>query len=339
MTARTKDGCLVVGVDIGATKVALMATDIVSGDDLGRDRFPTPATAGPERMIEEICSAIERLVAETGQARECLGAIGLAVPGQVDVHAGRVLFAGNLDDWKDVPLRDIVRQRLEVPAYIDQDANVAALGERWRGAATKLHDFVFLSLGTGVGAGVVINGRLHRGAHHAAGEVGNFIMGRQYLGRDRHGHGNLERLIGSPTIRATARRQTGRELKPKHALTEARRDPRLTSQAERVADNLAIVVVNVAALLDPEAIIFGGGTAAAGADLLDRVSGRVERELAKPPMLMLSALGEDAQLHGAVFGALWQLNPKLALEEGPWETLVSDEPIGSSTGVVPQPQR
>jgi len=338
MTKTAKDGRLVVGVDIGATKVALMATDIVTGDNLGQHWFPTPATAGPERMIAEICHAIERLVAETGQARECLGAIGLAVPGQVDVDAGQVIFAGNLDGWQDVPLRDIVRQRLAVPAYIDQDANVAALGERWRGAAKGLHDFVFLSLGTGVGAGVVINGRLHRGAHHAAGEVGNFLMGRQYLGRDRQGHGNLERLIGSPTIRATARRQTGRELKPKHVLTEARRDPRLAPQAERVADNLAIAVVNIAALLDPEAIVFGGGTAAAGADLLDRVSGRVARELAAPPTLMLSALGEDAQLHGAVFGALWQLNPELALEEGPWETL-ADEPVESTTGRIPHPRR
>src|SRR5262249_61782043 len=106
--------------------------------------------------------------------------------------------AGNLTGWKDVPLRGILTRRFDAPIWIEQDAKAAALGERWRGSARKMHNFVFLALGTGIGAGVVINGRLHRGDNNAAGEGGNFGMGRQHLGKERRGDGGLELLIGGP---------------------------------------------------------------------------------------------------------------------------------------------
>ena len=178
-----------------------------------------------------------------------------------------------------------------------------------------MNNVVFLALGTGIGAGLVINGRLHRGFHHAAGEVGNFIMGREFLGQERGGHGNLELLVGSPAIREEARDAAGEELNAAEAIEQADEDERLQRVADEVADYVAMAAINIAALLDPEAIVFGGGTSAAGDDLLEPVRERVERELAVRPKLLRSALGEDAQLHGAVFGALWRLNPELALRE------------------------
>lgn len=314
-TAKTQARDLVVGVDIGGTKTALMVNDTAQGDEIARDTFSTPADAGPEALIDRVCAAVERLVAETGRSVEQVCALGVAVPGQVDLDDGVVLLAGNLAGWRDVPLRGMLQRRYDVPVWMDQDANAAALGERWRGAARKMHNFVFLALGTGIGAGVIINGRLHRGYHNAAGEVGNFVMGRQNLGKDRRGHGNLELLIGGPAIRREARKVVRRKLSAAQAIDLADKDRRLKPVADRVADYLAIAVINIAALLDPQAIIFGGGTASAGPDLIDRVRVRVERELRVVPALMHSVLGEDAQLHGAVFGALWELDPKLALRE------------------------
>jgi glucokinase len=142
------------------------------------------------------------------------------------------------------------------------------------------------------------------------------IMGRGYLGRRRGGHGNLELLIGSPAIREEAKEATGRKVKAAaETFTRAERDGRLEDVADKAADYIAMTVINIVTLLDPEAVIFGGGTAAAGEPLLDRVRARVERELSVRPALIRSTLGEDAQLHGAVFGALWQLDPDLALRE------------------------
>jgi glucokinase len=294
-------------VDIGGTKVALMVSNVGTGQELARDRFPTPTDLGPEAMIEQLGEAIGKVVDEADRPRSDLRAVGVAVPGPVDPSDGRVILAGNLKGWTDVPLRARLCRGLDVPVWVEEDANAAAIGERWRGCATSLRTFVFLALGTGIGAGIIVDGRLHHGAHNMADEVGNFLMGREYLGRDRGGHGNLERLIGSPAIKERAKRDARQDLPAGAAIAGANGDRRLEAVAERVSDYLTIAVVNIAVFLDPEAIILGGGTAAAGDDLLDRLRPRVEQELRTPPALMHSALGEDAQLHGATFGALEQI--------------------------------
>lgn len=306
---------IVVGVDIGGSKIALLVTDVATGNDLLDERYPTPADAGPTAMLEELFDTIRALVAKAGRRPEDLRALGIAVPGYVDVERGRAVRAGNLAGWRDVPLRDIVGYEMGLPAYVDNDAAAAALGEKWRGAAKQMHNFVFLALGTGVGAGVMINGRLHRGFHHAAGEVGNFIMSRRALNKDRGGHGDLELRIGGPAVQEQTEVAAGKKLKVKDTFKQADDDRRLLKVAERLADYIAMTVINITALLDPEAIIFGGGGSSAGEPLIERVRERVERELSICPALMRSTLGEDAQLHGAVFGALWQLHPELALRE------------------------
>ncbi len=140
-------------------------------------------------------------------------------------------------------------------------------------------------------------------------------MSRAHLGKNRDGHGDLEQLIGSPVIRAQARQVTRQRLSAASAISQARTDRRLRPLSRRVVDYLAMTVINLTAVLDPQAIIFGGGTVSAGDDFLERVRERVEREIRFVPALMRSVLGEDAQLHGAVFGALWEREPNLALRE------------------------
>jgi glucokinase len=309
------DTGLVVGIDVGGTKIALLATDVASGDDLAQDRFPTPVDVGPATFIEMLVALVQALVKTAGRSPRSLRAIGIAMPGQVDFDHGRVISAGNLEGWEDIPLRDIVSRALEVPVFVEQDANAAALGERWRGGARKMHNFVFLALGTGVGAGVVVNGRLHRGYHNAAGELGDMIMARSYLGKERVGHGNLERLVGGRGIRRTAQRITGEKLGTGEALARSEADPRLKPVAARVADFVAMAIIGISVVLDPEAVFIGGGTIAAGDWFIGEIRDRVRRELAHPPAIMQSVLGEDAQLHGAVFGALSELDPELALRE------------------------
>jgi glucokinase len=311
----TPGGGVVVGVDVGGTKTALMATDVASGEDLAVETFATPAEVGPEAMIDGLGGAIERIVEAAGRRREDLRAAGVAVPGHVAIEAGRVVAAGNLVGWSDVPLRDLLGRKLGVPVWVDQDANAAALGERWRGGTKEMHNVVFLTLGTGIGAAVMINGRLRRGFHAAAGEVGNFVMGREFLGQKEGRHGNLELLVGGPAIRRRAEEATGEEMSAAEALRRAKEDERLAPLAAEVADYVAMATIAIVALLDPEAIVFGGGTSEAGEALIEPVRERVERELTMRPALMRSVLGKDAQLHGAVFGALWELDPDLALRE------------------------
>ena len=314
-TALDADQGVVVGVDIGGTKTALLVTDIAGGEDLAGDRYPTPADAGPTAMVAELVAAIRRLVEQADRPPEALKAVGVAMPGYVDVESGRVIRAGNLAGWQDVPLRDVLNRELGLPAYVDNDASMGALGEKWRGAAKRMNNYVFLAFGTGVGAGIMVNGRMHRGYHNAAGEVGSFLMSRRALGTERDGHGDLELRIGGPAVAELSARTVGEPLKLQGLFADARLDSRLRRLSGRLADYAAMAAINITALLDPEAIIFGGGGGATNEPLLEAVRRRVERELDICPAMMLSALGEDAQLHGAVFGALWQLDPNLAQRE------------------------
>jgi glucokinase len=297
----------ILGVDVGGTKTALLAWDLAADAMLVQDAFDTPAEAGPAALVERVAEESRRLLAGCARGLDDLRAVGMAVPGLVDDAAGRVLTAGNLSGWTDVPLRGLLADRFGAPAAIEHDANAAALGERWRGAAQGMATFAFIALGTGVGAGIVVDGRLHRGAHHAAGELGDLVVGRHFLGQDRGGQGNLANLIGGKTLRRRAQRVTGAELSAAEAITYAEEDAALARLADEVADYLAITAIAVAAILDPEAIIVGGGTAEAGEDLLDPVRERMAREVAAPPVLIASALGPEAQLYGAVFCAMEEL--------------------------------
>ena len=292
------------GVDIGGTKTAMLAWDLTTEAVLAEDVFPTPTEIGPEAMVDCLVSAIDTLLAGCGQERANLLGIGVAVPGLVDAGAGVVLTAGNLAGWSRVPLRDLLETQLRIPVVIEHDANLAALGERWRGAARNLESFAFVALGTGIGVGIVLNGQLHRGAHHAAGELGDLVVGREYLGQERGGQGNLAQLIGGKTLRRRAKQATGDDLSAAEAISHANEDAELAAVADEVADCLAMAIIAIAALLDPEAIIVGGGTAEAGEDLLDPVRERVAREVPAPPVIIASAFGSEAQLYGAVFAAL-----------------------------------
>ena len=304
--AKRLHGDVVVGVDIGGTKTALLAWACASQTVLAHDVFATPTEIGPEAMVDRLVEAIETLLTQCGQTSTNLRAIGVAGPGLVDAQAGMVLTAGNLAGWTQVPLCDLLQDRLDLPVAIEQDANAAALGERWRGAAQDLATFAFVALGTGIGVGIVLNGQLYRGAHHAAGELGDLVVGREFLGQDRGGQGNLAQLIGGKTLRGRAHEATGDDLRSAEVITRAEEDVALAVMADEVVDYLAMAIIATAALLDPEAIIVGGGTAEAGEDLLEPVRERVAREVPAPPVLIASALGADAQLYGAVFAAFQQ---------------------------------
>ncbi len=290
----------VVGVDMGGTKTAVWVWDTEAEKPLGDHRFPTRCEVGPEALLTEVCSEVHALLEETQTRRDALLAVGVAVPGCVDAE-GTVLDGGRLLGWRGLPLREQLAKRFGVPAFVEQDANAAALGELWRGGARQLRDFVFLALGTGtgtgtgIGAGLVLGGALHRGAHCAAGEVGDLFH--------PNGH-RVSSVVGGRVIRDRVEKALGERLGTSEALRFAQQDAELEPVAEEVFDYVALTVIAVASLIDPEAVILGGGTATVGQLLVEEVRGRVEAELRVVPEIKLSALGESAQLYGAVFGAL-----------------------------------
>jgi glucokinase len=284
---------VLIAVDIGGTKTALMVADAHTHEPLAIERFKTDRDASPEATADVLKSRAEQLLQREGLAKRRIRAVGAAVPGQVD-HLGHILVAGNLG-WSDAPFREYLARAFHVPAYVEHDANAAAIGERWKGHATHINDFVFLALGTGIGAGLFLGGHLHRGAHHAAGEIGNMLLRRRPI-EMRPGDDNLSEKVGSQAIKERA------GAPPNVPAKEVLEDPDAAKVAERVADEVAAAVINICTVVDPELIVVGGGTATDA--LLTRVRYRVSEELLFKPELLRSALGEEAQLYGALFGAL-----------------------------------
>lgn len=315
--ATSKPRSIAVGIDIGGTKVALLAEEIRPGDDndkynyktaeIARRRFATPEGIDPGGIIELLRDEIAAMLTEAGRDMSEIAAVGAAVPGLVDEN-GHLLAAGNLG-WSDFPFRARLAEILGVPAFVEHDANAAALGERWIGHARDLHSFVFLALGTGIGAGLFLDGRLYRGAHHAAGELGDLIPGRGGLGKTPIKARPLSEFIGSGAIREIARDASGEDLDAASFIRagQSGENSELKPLAEKVVDYIAIAVISLITVVDPEAIIFGGGTSSAGDELIERVRDRVRNRVHEIPKLLRSALGEDAQLHGAIYGALTQI--------------------------------
>ncbi|HEY8491620.1 MAG TPA: ROK family protein [Dehalococcoidia bacterium] len=308
----------VVGLDVGGSKVAA-ALGGETGVALARVRVETDLSS-EAATLESIFGAVDRLLAEAGLGAGDLAGIGVAVPGEVDHRRGTVRRAVNLR-WREVRLADRLRRRYAVPALCDNDANLAALGEWSFGAGREAAVLVYVSVGTGIGAGIVVDGRIHRGAGGAAGEIGHAVVlpdgPRCACGL----HGCLEALASGPAIAAAARDAIahGRDssLRPPGtdpvaitasdvARAAAAGDPLAREVMARAAEHLAYALIFLARTLDPDRMVLGGGVAAgAGAAFLTPVRKALEGVAgftghALADRLAISELGEDAGLLGAV---------------------------------------
>ena len=270
-----------------------------SGRDVYADKLKTPASAGVEGIIRLVDEQIDNLPG----GRSSIRSVG--VPGHVD-PAGHVLCAGNLKGWVNVPLRTLLEDRYRAPVFVERDANCGAIGEKWRGAAVEMNDFVFLALGTGVGAGLFLDGRVYRGAHHAAGEAGDMVFPMHRGEKDRPA--TVSDVVGKRAIKKKVKRVTGEKMSAAEALEQSRRRPRIERATRDVVEYLSTSVVAICSLLDPEAILFGGGTSEAGEALLERIRQRVPPRLLLRARLLLAGLGSDSQLYGALWGAMKAAN-------------------------------
>jgi glucokinase len=281
---------VVVGVDIGGSKIAVLARDASSNRKLYENKLKTPADQGVEAILKLLDGEIEKIPG----GRSSLEALGIAIPGHVD-DRGHVMCAGNLKGWVNVPLRSYLVKRYHVPAFVERDANCGAIGEKWRGAARSLEDFVFLALGTGVGAGLFVEGRLYRGTHHAAGEVGDL----SFPGNKK----TVGEVVGKRSIKKKVKRATGEKMTAAEALERAIHDRRLEHVTREVVDYLVSTSLAIISLLDPQAIIFGGGTSKAAEALLSRIRGGLPPLIARRSRLLPAGLGTQAQVYGALWGA------------------------------------
>lgn len=293
----------VVGVDIGGSAVRVALADL-DGNVLGKLSLPIQNRGTPRRVVSMIRAGTLRLQQRNRIPRRKLVGIVVGAPGITNPGTGLVHSAPHLTAWKDVPLPQMVSTSLGIPAAIENDANLAALGEGWRGTAHSVPDFVFIAIGAGVGAGIVLNGRLYHGADWAAGEIGYVMVpGTRSGPLDLLQPGPLESVIGGPGIEEAWRRGNGhhRVLHATEILDMAETGDRLArSILDRIARVVAESVLSMSMLLNPRLVVLGGriGTHRALFEATERI---VDRSRVPKPRLAMSALGQDAQLLGAVW--------------------------------------
>ncbi|TDQ52511.1 ROK family glucokinase [Actinorugispora endophytica] len=307
---------LTIGVDIGGTKVA---AGVVDGDGriLEKVKYPTPANS--DALADVVCDAVEELLAH--HPAGAVEGVGVGMAGFVDETRSTVVFAPNLA-WRGEPLRDRMRRRIDLPIVIENDANAAAWGEARFGAGRGVGHVVCVTLGTGIGGGVIIDNQLFRGRYGIGAEIGHY---RIVANGRRCGCGNSgcwEQYASGRALVAEARDlartapgRAERLLKPAegnpdriqgHDITEAalEGDGAALECFAVVGDWVGQGLADLAAILDPERFVIGGGVCEAGDILLDpirrsfarHVTGRVVRTLAD---IRIAELGSQAGIVGA----------------------------------------
>lgn len=275
-----------IGIDVGGTNVKIALVD-ENGKIIYSNSVPTYAKMGYEYTVNNIKQAIKDLMKETNTDSKTIEGIGFDFPGQVDYKTGVVKLAPNIPGWVNVPIAQMIEDEFHIPTRIDNDVRCAALGEMKFGAGQGCENFVCITVGTGIGSGLVVNGKLVRGASNAAGEIGHIKLEMKDGPICGCGDtGCLEAFASGPSIVAMAqdyikggkstkfRELAGvdNEITPYIVAKAAEEgDPVAKRIFEIVGEYIGIGLTSVINLLNPEKVIIGGGVAEAGDLLLNPI--------------------------------------------------------------------
>ncbi len=312
----------VASVDIGGTGLRMMLTDL---DGAVMARWSVLLGA-KQKTPDGVCGLIaEGLKTIRRQCHIPLHKILHLVagaPGITNVTEGVVLSAPNMEGWENVPLRSLLEEQIKIPCSVENDTNLAALGEHWQGVAQGVDDFIFIALGTGVGAGIFLRGQLYRGAQWSAGEIGYFgVSGRERGTMRASDTGLLERAIGGHGIEAEwLRVLRASPLRVEKKMTSLKAtqifdlakegDSRAIEVLRFSARILANAVTDISLLLNMDMVVLGGGVGTHHS-LCRETDKLVQRHEFARPVIRSSGLGTEAQLYGAIALGLRQVEAQM----------------------------
>ena len=307
----------VIGVDVGRSWLRAALANLAGEVVLRRQERSQSRDA--QKLVAQIGRMATALAVEAGQSYDDVTYTVIGSPGVVDHRSGSMRLAANISGWSGPGILEALRERLGTSIAVENDINLAALGEQAHGMGKGIANFVFISVGTGIGMGIVIDGQLHRGARGAAGEIGFLPLGESEPVEDtvtKRRPGSLESVASADAVVANARRlglRGARSAKEVFESTRTREKAALAA-VRLEAEHLARAVAAVTSVLDPELVVLGGGIGRNG----DLLIAPMERQLRKllhitPPPLVVSALGDDAVVLGALAIALARAREKVFL--------------------------
>jgi glucokinase len=312
-----------VGVDLGGTNIAAGAMPTDGTREIAMRMIPTLAEGGAGAVVDRIAALVEDVIAETisetGAARSDFLGVGIGSPGPLDRARGVVIVTPNLG-WRDFPLRDEVSKRVNLPATLDNDANCATLGEWWCGAAKGGRNVVGMTIGTGIGGGLILDGKLYHGSADSAGEIGHTTIDSTGRRCKCGNYGCLEAYTSGPAIAERAREtlegdddsllvgMVDGDLKKITAQTvfeAAKRGDRVASEVVRdTAHFLGVGVSNLLNIFNPDVFVIAGGVTQAGDLLFDPLRAEVRRRAFKPAVDACRIVAGALPLSAGVVGAV-----------------------------------
>jgi glucokinase len=315
----------ILALDIGGTKLAAALFDHEL-NLIGRSRTPTRAEQGPDAVFSRIVRLMETLTSKHGIEVADVRGIGVGCGGPLDSETGIIYSPPNLPDWDAYPLKRKLEEHFTVPAFVENDANAAALAEHRFGAGRGFKNVFYITMSTGIGCGIILDGKLYRGTNYSAGEFGHIVMARRGPKCNCGGRACLEALASGTAIARRANREAARKpnsplarilrekgkLTAKEVVLSARRgDPISGRILLDAADYLGLGITSAIHLLNPEIVIIGGGLSKMGAMLFETVrrtvKERAQAHLAGFVSIVPAALGDKVGFYGALSVALDRL--------------------------------
>ena len=306
-----------VGIDLGGTNIASGVVDD-EGKIISQVSVKTLADRPYQEVVKDMASSVLQAIEKANMQLKDISSIGIGIPGVANNENGVVINCTNLG-WLDVPLRDEMQKYIDLPVLLDNDANVAALAEAYAGVSKNVRSSVMFTLGTGVGGGIVIDGKTWTGAHGRGGEIGHMTLVPDGVPCTCGNNGCVERYCSATALIRTAQQECY-AFPDSLMMKKAEGDPekinaRIVIDSAKEGDEpalrvfasfaryLAMAINNITAFMDPDMIVLGGGVSNAGKFLLDAVNAllpRFQMFKALPiPTLALASLGNEAGIIGA----------------------------------------
>lgn len=320
----------VVGMDLGGTKILAGVVD-AAGKILGQAKRATKPEGGAEAVVERMAKTVREAIEAAGLAQDDIAAVCSCAPGTIDAARGVVRFAPNLRNWENVPLGKLLGDALKLPAFIENDVNLGTLGEHVLGAGQGISSVVGIFVGTGIGGGLILDGKLWGGWRGGAGEVGHTVVlaegpvcgcGSRGCAEALASRTAIERDIwagikaGRPSLIPEIMKKDSRQRLTSGALAEAynQGDPLVREVIGRAQFYLGVLVGNLVNIIDPQMVIIGGGvTEALGDAYLDPIRPVayqyfINKRGAQEVAIVPAKLGDHAALLGAAVYARQRLN-------------------------------
>jgi glucokinase len=283
----------VIAVDVGHYKSKCVIADLC-GRVLSKDTV-TMDTKDCNDNLSSIIHTVRSMI-EKSEVRDKIIGIGIGIPGITDIDNGIAVSVPRLE-WINIRIKEVFEKEFGLDVYIDNDVNMAVQGEKWLGAGSKYKDFVFVSIGHGIGSGIIIDNKIYRGNNYTSGEIGYLVLSKEALKRkytfDIYGYfENVASASAVENIMKLSCRDTF-ELALKN-------DEKAKSAVNEMIDYLAMGISNIISILNPQAVILGGGVSRSGMQLLQPVKEIVSRLTPVPCRMELSELGDDAGVIGCI---------------------------------------